>query len=376
MKNVSILVIDDEPDNFDVIQAFLSKNNYVLHYAANGEGGLAALDNLTPDLILLDVMMPGIDGIEVCRRIRERAQWQAVPIIMVTALTAKEDLAQCLAMGADDFISKPVNSYELKARVQSMLRIKAQYDRLEEFAKFQRNTINVLGKNLQELTGNLARSFPHELNTPLNGIIGVLQLLKDDWDDLEKEEIYELLDMAQQSADRLERLTKRFMAYLELEILQSQGKSLTPSKSATFSPVVQKALQQLSSYRNRQEDVQFIFTVPEVPLVDRYWILILVELVDNALKFSAPQTPVVVKADLDEGLFQFTIEDHGYGMTPQQVSNVGTFVKYKHSNYTQEGIGLGLKLVQKVMELARGDFQIDSQEDQGTIVQVKLPLSA
>jgi diguanylate cyclase len=129
----SILIVDDETNNFDVIETLLSGQNYRLHYAANGQEAIASLVTFNPDLILLDVMMPGMDGIEVCRYIKSMPQWEAVPIIMVTALTTKQDLAQCLATGADDFISKPVNRLELTARVRSMLRIRQQYQQLASF---------------------------------------------------------------------------------------------------------------------------------------------------------------------------------------------------------------------------------------------------
>jgi len=129
----SILVVDDEPDNFDVIETLLSAQDYQLHYAASGQSAIASLDTFEPDLILLDVMMPGMDGIEVCQRIKAMPQWESVPIIVVTALTTKKDLAQCLTAGADDFISKPVNSLELTARVRSMLRIRQQYQQLATF---------------------------------------------------------------------------------------------------------------------------------------------------------------------------------------------------------------------------------------------------
>ena len=141
MKKPSILVVDDEPDNFDVIETLLSTSedfeqenqDYNLHYAANGKDAISSLEIFQPDLILLDVMMPDMDGIEVCRRIKAMPQWSAVPIIVVTALTTKKDLAQCLFAGADDFISKPVNRLELTARVRSMIRIHQQYQQLATF---------------------------------------------------------------------------------------------------------------------------------------------------------------------------------------------------------------------------------------------------
>jgi diguanylate cyclase (GGDEF)-like protein len=131
MSSLCILIVDDEPRNFDVIEAFLSEYGYELNYASSGQEALKSLEILEIDLILLDVMMPDMDGIEFCERIQAIPKLRPIPIIMVTALTAKKDLAQCLNAGAVDFISKPVHGLELRARVQSMLRMKQQYDALQ-----------------------------------------------------------------------------------------------------------------------------------------------------------------------------------------------------------------------------------------------------
>ena len=141
----SILVVDDEPDNFDVIETFLSEQGYQLHYAANGQAALSFVNAFDPDLILLDVMMAGMDGIQVCQRIKAIPKCEGVPIIIITALTGKKDLAICLSAGADDFISKPVNRLELNSRVRSMLRIRQQYKQLADFnasleAKIEKRT--------------------------------------------------------------------------------------------------------------------------------------------------------------------------------------------------------------------------------------------
>jgi diguanylate cyclase len=151
MNRPSLLIIDDEPDNFDVIETLFLHQDYQLHYAANGHEAIASLDLFQPDVILLDVMMPGIDGIEVCRRIKAMPQWESVPIIVVTALTTKADLARCLTAGADDFISKPVNRLELTARVRSMLRIHQQYQQLATFNATLEATVQQRTAQLQTI---------------------------------------------------------------------------------------------------------------------------------------------------------------------------------------------------------------------------------
>jgi class 3 adenylate cyclase len=106
--------------------------DYRLIFAGNGFEALAKVDEFAPDLILLDVMMPGMNGFEVCQRLKAEQRWRHIPVILVTALDSVEDLAYGLEAGADDFVSKPVNSLELRARVRSLLRIKSQYDALEK----------------------------------------------------------------------------------------------------------------------------------------------------------------------------------------------------------------------------------------------------
>lgn len=167
----SILVIDDEPNNFDVIETFLANEKYQLHYASNGQDALQSLDVFKPDLIVLDVMMPGLDGIECCRRLKAMERWQSVPIIVVTALTTKADLVECISAGADDFISKPVNRMELTARVRSMLRIRQQYQQLEEF-----NTR--LEAIVQQRTTQLRQMIFQDALTTLPSRAGLLQMFE------------------------------------------------------------------------------------------------------------------------------------------------------------------------------------------------------
>lgn len=151
MPTQSILIVDDEIQNFDVIDGFLRTLNYQLYYASNGHEALEMLPVLKPDLMLLDVMMPSLSGIETCQQVRAMPKFEALPIIMVTALTSKNDLAKCLSAGADDFISKPVNRLELHARVRSMLRINRQYRQLQSFNEHLEQTVQQRTVQLQSM---------------------------------------------------------------------------------------------------------------------------------------------------------------------------------------------------------------------------------
>ncbi|OCR01026.1 hybrid sensor histidine kinase/response regulator [Oscillatoriales cyanobacterium USR001] len=374
MSQISILIIDDEPDNFDVIETLLSEQNYQLHYAASGKDALATLDTFNPDLILLDVMMPGIDGIEVCRRIKAMSKWQAVPIIMVTALNSKYDLANCLNAGADDFISKPVNSIEMRARIHSMLRIKQQYDNIQSLSRIQENTINFLENNLSELRGNLASSLSHELNTPLNGILGTIGLLDDDLENMELDEIREILGWADKSARRLEKLTKKFLIYLELELLASKQENDAISCTKFSASAIEATLISYAESLNRSNDLVMTFEEAEIALSERYLSTIISELVDNALKFSLPGTLIKISGKVVGDVLNLSVHDSGRGMTEEQIAKIGEFMQFERKTYEQQGIGIGLKIVKKIVELAAGEFSISSVYQQETMVNITLPI--
>ncbi len=146
-KKLRILIIDDEESIFEVIEGLLLREGYDLTYVSSGKEALNQIEEIQPDAILLDLMMPEMDGLETCQQIKANQRWCHIPIIMVTALSSKEDLARSLEAGADDFLSKPINSIELRARVRSMLRIKLQYDALAATQRLR--TLNLFNAFLQ-----------------------------------------------------------------------------------------------------------------------------------------------------------------------------------------------------------------------------------
>ena len=371
----SILVVDDEPNNFDVIEALLSEQSYQLHYAANGKSAIAGLSTFQPDLILLDVMMPEMDGIEVCRWIKASPQWQSVPIIMVTALRSKSDLANCLNAGADDFISKPINSMELRARINSMLRIKQQYDSIQSLSNIQSYTINILESSLDELRGTFSSRMSHELNTPLNGIIGAIDLLLANVENMDVAEIREMLGWADESVRRLENLTNKFLLYLELESSKIRQSSFKSANTKLSTSSIESALQFYTQTANRSQDFVFAIEEAEIALSEKYFLTIISELVDNAMKFSSLGTVIKVSSQVVEEMFNLSIQDLGRGMTEDQIEKIGAFMQFDRKIYEQQGIGLGLRIVKKIVELAGGKFSINSIYQQETTVNISLPIA-
>lgn len=375
MKENCILVVDDDPTNFDVIETLLERYDYELHYVNNGESAIAILDTIAPDLILLDVMMPGINGVETCQKIRAIDQWATVPIIMVTALDNTLVLSHCLTAGANDFVTKPINSIELQARIQSMLRIKQQYDAIQNLSALQAETVSVLQETLDELRGNLARSLSHELNTPINGILGTLSLLEDDLENMEIDEIQEILGWAQTSAQRLEGLTQKFLIYLELELKKSSSSPTETVDEWVFpGEMLRQELASRAQKVDRLADLTCDFASGSVALSERYLVIALRELVDNALKFSQPGSPIHVTGQFEPSRLNLTVHDFGRGMTPEQTAKIGAFMQFDRRLYEQQGVGIGLRIVSKIVEQANGIFELHSQVSSGTKITLSLPL--
>jgi len=375
MYQASVLIIDDVADNFDVIESILSDQDYQLHYAANGRDAIAGLSIFQPDLILLDVMMPEMDGIEVCKRIKASPEWQTVPIIMVTALNSKSDLANCLNAGADDFISKPINSIELRARINSMLRIKQQYNSIQNLSTIQAYTIKILESTLDELRGTFSSRMSHELNTPLSGIIGAIDLLLADLENMDIAEIREMLGWADESVHRLESLTNNFLIYLELESSKIRQSSFNSSHTKLSISSIESMLQLYTQRANRSNDFIFSIESAEISLSEKYFLTIINELVDNAMKFSSLGTTIKVSSQVVEEMFNLSIQDLGRGMTEDQIDKIGAFMQFDRKIYEQQGIGLGLRIVKKIVELAGGKFSINSIYQQETTVNISLPIA-
>ena len=352
----SILVIDDEPDNFDVIETFLSNQDYQLYYSANGQEALDSLDTYNPDLILLDVMMPGIDGIEVCQQIKTMPKWQAIPIIMVTALSSKSDLARCLNTGANDFISKPVNAVELRARIESMLRMKQQYDDLQALLKLREDMVKMV---------------VHDLRNPLMGILIGLEIVSNRKYPQEKkqrklEQIYTAAQALQVLIDDLLQMALLESGKLRFNLTKVELCSLINSATGNFEVIAAQKNQSLVS----QLPEEFSRTI----LVDATMMhRVLDNLLSNAIKFSPRHSQIVVKLEFTTSEdARIQVIDSGPGVPEALQQKI--FEKYEIGTLMSDvsQIGLGLAFCKMVVEAHGGKISVRNNQPQGAIFEITL----
>ena len=361
MSNYSILVIDDEPDNFEVIEALLTSPEYLLHYANRGREAIADLDKFDPDVILLDVMMPDLDGIEVCKRIKAMAQWQAVPIIMVTALTETEDLARCLAAGADDFVSKPINGVELRARVYSMLRIKKQHDRLHSLSRLQRNNIHALENNLNELRLDLGVSFPNELNAPLNSILENTGILQQNFARMTGAEVDIILESINRATLNLDKLNQSFLFYLQLAL---PTKETNKRESCNSQQIITETI--LSQVNRFPLSPKLVFDVEDTKLavIPEHLKYIIIELLDRTLRSFNPESAITVCGHVIDGAFHFCMDNQAVDSLATLDSKLSESILFNDGASSEQELGIGLKIVKKIVEIYDGLFLIVSTNSQ------------
>ncbi|MEG4856302.1 response regulator [Microcoleus sp. K1-B6] len=359
-----ILVIEDEEAIRENILELLEAENFEGIGASNGKVGIKLAIEKIPDLILCDMMMPEVDGHGVIKALRSEPLTATIPFIFLTAKADKIDVRTGMELGADDYITKPCTPQEL---------LKAIAIRLEKQKTISRQS----QKTLDELRTNISMSLPHELRTPLNAILGFSELILSEYKVLEESDILEMIGQIQTSGHRLYRLIQNFLLYAELEIAATNAELLKEMRNSEFSCVKsllsQKARQQ-AKHANRTDDLQLNLQDASVAMDSVRLAKIVEELLDNAFKFSLEGTPVLLSTSVENQTFILSVKDQGRGMTADQIAQLEAYRQFDRKLYQQAGLGLGLAIVQRLVELHGGEFKIESFPQKETIVCVSLPV--
>lgn len=359
-----ILVIEDEPQIRENLEQILEFSGFATLTAEDGSQGVVLALKHEPDLIICDIMLPKLDGYGVLKEIRANAATAQTPLIFLTAKTARDAVRQGMEIGADDYLTKPFTSDELLKAIDTQLGKQAVR---QQQAQDQLNALCL----------NLASSLPHELHTPLNGIIGMGQLLVQTYDDMEPDEVLEIGQSIYESALRLYRLTQNFVLYADLEMMMANPDrrkilDYESNQSLTQVAIAETALTKATK-ANRQADLQLDVEPAVLKMADQHLHKVVEELIDNALKFSNPETEIGVIGKINGDKFQLEIINQGRGMSAEQIAALGAYRQFSRRVYEQQGSGLGLVISKYLVELYGGNFTVESIPEQQTTIRLILP---
>jgi len=370
-----ILIVDDVAENRDVLARRLRHRGYEAVEAAGGQQALDLIEREPFDVILLDMMMPDVDGLEVLRRVRERHSLAALPVIMVTAKTQPEDIVGALAAEANDYITKPLDFDVVLARVDTQIRRKQVDEGVRRANDDLERQLAVLRDNCgrgQGPSADFLADMGHELRTPLNGVIGIAGALAGT--ELQPKQ-KELVQIIESSAATLERL---------LSDLLDQGKAASGRleiKGETFALGAEiRAVASLWEARAREKNIGFELVLPADADGDVHGDpvrlkQIITNLLSNAVKFTSQGAVRMMVSRTDEQ-HCFAVTDSGIGFDAAVKDRL--FARFEQADASISkrfgGTGLGLAISRELAQLMDGSLDAVSAPGQGATFTLVLPL--
>lgn len=356
-----ILVIEDEPSVLTNILKTLEFENYNAFGAENGISGLTMAKEKFPDLIICDVMMPEMDGYGVIGELRKDPLTAGIPFIFLTAKADRFEQRQGMELGADDYITKPFTRKELLTAINTRL-------------KKQEIIHNKSQEKLDELRTSISRALPHEFRSPLNGILGLSEILIGEYDTIDRKELLELVQEIYNSGQRLHRLIQNTLLYAELELAESNLDKikLLQGNISSIKDFISHIAITKAKLESRENDLTMEIEDGSACISETNLEKIIEELLDNAFKFSSSGDSVHIITRFDN-MFHLYVIDKGRGMNPLQINGIGAYVQFERRIYEQQGVGLGLVIARRLVEFAGGNFSIESEIGKETTVHVCLP---
>jgi len=358
MHKATILLVDDDPTNLQILLNDLNEPGYKLLISSSGEQALQQVRYVHPDLILLDVMMPGIGGFETCRRLKADDTTKDIPVIFVTALTETADKVKGFAVGGVDYVTKPFQHEEVLARVNAHLTIRCQQQQLWELNASKDKFFSIIA---------------HDLKSPLTAFQLYVELLAKHIDTYNKDKIKTFTLSLQETFSNFQTLLENLLTWSRLQ----QGMLAFHPQQIDIRGLVMSNIR-LCMPNAEQKQISLKGTVEEQmkAYADKNMVdAILRNLISNALKFTHPDGEVSISAVQDEKYVTVTVSDTGIGMREEYLSRLFRIDSMRHRSGTagEKGTGLGLILCKEFVERNNGKIWGESEFGKGSSFKFTLP---
>lgn len=357
-KKPLVFIAEDLPKNLQVVYNLLSKEGYDVAAAGDGKKALAMLQKVRPDIILLDVMMPEMNGFDVCRRVKEIPGLEDIPIIFLTAMAGTEDIVEGLELGAVDYITKPFKAKELITRVKNHLDLKFAREALEESNALKARIFSIIA---------------HDVRNPLNNLVLTADFLREGFDTFKKEKLENIMHRFCDNTDTLASMIDNLLQWS----LSQQNMMVAQPGKVFIAPLVSGIIELLHRMLEKKEiDFQNRIDPGISVFVDEEMVrIILRNLITNAVKFTPKGGEIAVNAEDCGETVDINVTDTGGGISQKDlpllfspgstVSTVGT--------EGEKGTGLGLILCKELVEKNNGSIDVASEPGKETRFTVSFP---
>ncbi len=370
LRNI-ILIVDDKPTNIKLVEEYLASHDFNTIVARDGEMGLKRAKFSRPDLILLDVMMPDMNGFEVCRRLKADQETKSIPVIFMTVKDQVEDKIEGFKAGGVDYITKPVQKEDVLVRVRTHLKLREQQQRLQQQA-LELDCARQIAEQANRAKSQFMANMSHELRTPLNAILGFSQLMLRDPNITDGQR--ENLGTINRSGTRLLSLINDI---LELSKIESGRSELHPVAFDLHNLLLE--LEEMIRLRAEQKGLKLVFEhqqdVPQYTRADENKLRqVLINILDNAVKFT-DKGMITVRVKSLTPLLSFEIEDTGVDIAAEELDYVfDGLVQTATGQKSSQGMGLGMSISQQFVRMMGGEITVSSKAGKGNVFMFDIPV--
>jgi two-component system sensor histidine kinase/response regulator len=359
----TLLIVDDIPINVTVLKEFLKMAGFKVLIAQNGKHAIQKAEEAHPDLILMDIMMPEMNGFDACRILKSQENTKEIPIIFMTALIDTVDKLKGFELGAADYITKPIQHEEVLARVNAHINLHRLKNQL------QTRTAELEQRNMQ--LEAFSRTVAHDLKNPLNTVIGYADELVEicTEDELLDDDLMSQLDSVAKAGHKMEDIINALL--LLAKASQAENIDLQPLDMFDIIKQVQQRLAYALEACKAEITLPDTFPTAKAyaPWVEEIW----ANYISNGIKYGGEPPRLTLGADWQkEGMVRFWVHDNGEGLSPEAQAKLFTPFTRLHQKRA-EGQGLGLSIVQQIAEKLGGQVGVESEIGQGSTFYFTLP---